>query len=188
MPGRINKLEIVFFLTLTVTVVAYIQTFLDFPALNTGLVFTMPLMVAFTIRYGVWGVVSAALGVTLGAGLLRGDNFIVSGLMGLGAVHGLVLTKLAYRHLAPRYGIDVLGWDILGISSKLKNRLFFAGFGALAPVVVTAMFIFGMERKINVISSVEYILHMTGVIGWGFAATVLLAPVILVYLLKGKTS
>lgn len=187
MPNRIRKLELVFFLTLTITMAAYTQTFIRYPALNTGLIFTMPLMVAFTVRYGIWGVVSAALGVTLGAGILRDNGIVISGLQGLGVLHGLVLTKMAYRYMAPKYGIDIYGRDILGISSNLRNRLFFAGFGALVPVGVTAMFVFGMERKLNFISSVAYILNITGVIGWGFTATVLVAPVILVYLLKGKT-
>lgn len=186
MPNRNKKIELVFFLMMAVALTAYVQTFIRYPALSTGLVFTMPLMVAFTVRYRAWGVIAAALGVTLGAGLLRDNGFLISGLQGLGALHGLVLTKMAYRYMAPKYGIDAYGRDILGSLSNLRNRLFFAGFGALVPVVVITIFILGMERKLNFISSAEYILNITGVIGWGFTATLLFAPVIMYCLPKGN--
>ncbi len=122
-----------------VGVIALPTGFFSVSALFVAVGFGIP----FAIWFGGWGFLIGFLGGFLGSGLLTGTPILVAIPFGFVDFFQFGIPLLAYRLLAPRFGLDPLGRDVY----TLKGFIFFVltsvipnnGIGALVGVgILTA--------------------------------------------------
>jgi len=122
-----------------VGVIALPTGFFSVSALFVAVGFGIP----FAIWFGGWGFIIGFLGGFLGSGLLTGTPILVAIPFGFVDFFQFGIPLLAYRLLAPRFGLDQLGRDVY----TLKGFIFFVltsvlpnnGIGALVGVgILTA--------------------------------------------------
>jgi hypothetical protein len=119
-----------------VGVIALPTGFFSVSALFVAIGFGIP----FTLWFGGWGFVIGFLGGFIGSGLLTGTPILVAIPFGFVDFLQFGIPLLAYRLLAPRFGVDQLGRDVY----TLKGFLFFVltsvipnnGLGALLGVAI----------------------------------------------------
>ncbi|OGO67699.1 MAG: hypothetical protein A2Z49_03210 [Chloroflexi bacterium RBG_19FT_COMBO_56_12] len=117
-----------------VGVIALPTGFFSVSALFVAVGFGIP----FAIWFGGWGFIIGFLGGFLGSGLLTGTPILVAIPFGFVDFFQFGIPLIAYRLLAPRFGLDQLGRDVY----TLKGFIFFVltsvlpnnGIGALVGV------------------------------------------------------
>jgi len=119
-----------------------ILSWLGVIALPVGIVSVSALFVAigfgipFAIWFGGWGLVIGYIGSFIGAGILAGTPVLLTIPFALVDCIQFGIPLVAYRLLAPRFGLHPLGKDVY----TLKGFAFFAVFAAIIPNGLGALY------------------------------------------------
>jgi len=119
-----------------------ILSWLGVIALPVGIVSVSALFVAigfgipFAIWFGGWGLVIGYIGSFIGAGILAGTPVLLTIPFALVDWIQFGIPLVAYRLLAPRFGLHPLGKDVY----TLKGFAFFAVFAAIIPNGLGALY------------------------------------------------
>ncbi|MBO0781343.1 MAG: hypothetical protein J2P37_21190 [Ktedonobacteraceae bacterium] len=124
------------------TAIYTVLSWLSSTLLNSGVPVVSWLFVAigfgipFAMWFGGWAFVVAYIGNFIGAGVLTGMPLLQALPFGATDLIQLGLPMLFYRLLAPRFGVDPLGKDVL----TLRGFLFFLICGAVIPNVLGGLY------------------------------------------------
>ncbi len=158
-----------------------ILSWLGVIALPVGIVSVSALFVAigfgipFAIWFGGWGLVIGYIGTFIGSGLLAGTPILLCIPFAFTDWIQFGIPLLAYRLLAPRFGLHPLGKDVYTV----KGFIFFLVFAVLVPNAFGALYGMGILYLGNLVPPEAY---WAGVSAWwigNMIVTVIIAPVLL---------
>jgi hypothetical protein len=131
--------------------------------------------IPFVIWFGAWGLLIGYIGSFLGAGLLSGIPFLIDIPYAAVDLIQFGVPLLAYRLLAPRFGVHPLGKDVF----TGKGFVFFLLFCCIIPNGLGALY------GISILTSVGFIppdAFGISVLGWwvgNMISSLIIAPILL---------